>query len=155
MSAQTQTVASVARRGYLDGYDDDEMLARQVVKALEELGELASIIETDDPAMAEFFASIVRAGKQARFVFDHPTWFAGAIVADTQAAQYEATDLAVVLAVMAHALQIPDIMYAASQKAQADEARGVRGTAVNDGIYTTPQHVIDFAIGTGALDNGK
>ena len=126
MSAQAQTVASVARRGYLDGWNADELLARQVVKALEELGELASTIETDDPEMSRFFASIARAGKQARFVFDHPTWFVGTTIADTQAAQHEATDLAVVLSVAAHALDIPDIMFAASQKALADEARGVR-----------------------------
>ena len=126
MSAQAQTVASVARRGYLKDLDDGELLALQIAKALEELGELASIVETDDPQMSNFFASIVRAGKQARFVFDHREWFIGATVADTQAAQHEATDLAVVLAVMAHALDIPDVMFAASQKALADEARGVR-----------------------------
>ncbi len=58
MSAQAQTVASVARRGYLDGWNDGELLARQVVKLLEELGELASTIETDDPAMAGYLAPI-------------------------------------------------------------------------------------------------
>ena len=126
MSAQAQTVASVARRGYLDGWNDDELLARQVVKLLEELGELASTIETDDPAMSEFFASIVRAGKQARYVFDHPAWFAGATIADTKAARHELVDCEVVLAVMAHALDVPDLAFAASQKALADEVRGVR-----------------------------
>lgn len=151
MSAQAQTVAAVAQRGYLDKWTDGELLARQIVKALEELGELASIVETDDPQMSNFFVSIVRAGKQARFVFDHPEWFVGMVVADTQAAQHEATDLAVVLAVMAHALDVPDIMYAAQCKAEADASRGVRGAAVKDGIYTTPTVVVEFASGTGAL----
>ena len=126
MSAQAQAVASVARRGYLDGWTDDELLARQVAKFFEEIGELASTIETDDPQMAEFFASIVRAGQQARVVFDRRDLFVGATVADTQAAQYELADLGVVLAVMGHALAVPDVMFAASQKALADEARGVR-----------------------------
>ena len=72
MTAQAQAVASVARRGYLNGWDDGELLARQVVKALEELGELASIIETDDPAMTVFFASIVMAGKPAPYLFYNP-----------------------------------------------------------------------------------
>lgn len=126
MSAQAQAVASVARRGYLDGWTDDELLARQVVKHQEELGELASTIETDDPLLAEFLAKITLAGKKARNVFDRPTLFAGATIADTLAARHELADLGVVLAVMAHALDVPDVMYAASQKALADEARGVR-----------------------------
>lgn len=126
MSAQAQTVASVARRGYLDGWNDGELLARQVVKLMEELGELASTIETDDPAMAGFFASVVRAGKQSRGVFDRSALFVGATIADTQAARHELVDCEVVLAVMAHALDVPDLAFAASQKALADEARGVR-----------------------------
>lgn len=126
MSAQAQTVASVARRGYFNGFTDDELLARQVVKMLEELAELAATIETGDPAMEAFYASLVNAGKQARYVFDHAEWFVGSTIADTQAAQHELADLCVVLSVMAHALDVPDVMFAASQKALADEARGVR-----------------------------
>ena len=126
MSAQAQAVASVARRGYLDGWTDAELLARQVVKLAEELGELASTIETDDPALGYFLSNVVRAGHSAREAFDQPEHFVGATVANTQAAQYELADLGVVLAVMAHALDVPDVMFAASQKALADEARGVR-----------------------------
>ena len=126
MSAQAQTVASVARRGYLNGWNADELLARQVVKMMEELGELASVIECDDTSMSEFFASIVKAGRLARAVFDVPSLFVGATIADTQAAQHELADCAVVMSVAAHALEMPDVMYAASQKALADEARGVR-----------------------------
>ena len=126
MSAQAQAVASVARRGYLDGWNDGELLARQVAKLIEELGELASTVETDDPALGYFLGNVVRAGHAAREAFDQPEHFVGATIVDTQAAQYELADLGVVLAVMAHALDVPDVMFAASQKALADEARGVR-----------------------------
>ena len=126
MSAQVQIVASVARRGYLDGWNDGELLARQIAKLIEELGELASTVETDDPALGYFLANVVRAGHSAREAFDEPEHFVGATIADTQAAQHELADLAVVLAVMAHALGVSDVMFAASQKALADEVRGVR-----------------------------
>ncbi len=43
MSAQAQTVAAVAQRGYLDGWTDGELLALQVVKLVEELAELCGV----------------------------------------------------------------------------------------------------------------
>ena len=126
MSAQAQTVASVARRGYLDGWNDDELLARQVVKLQEELGELASVVEADDPVLSDFLATIVKIGKPARRIFDRKAAFVGATVVDTQAAIHELTDCQVVIYVAAHGLHVPNIGFAASVKALADEARGVR-----------------------------
>ena len=55
MSAQAATVASVARRGYLNGWTDDELIARRVVKLTEELAELASVVEADDPVLSDFW----------------------------------------------------------------------------------------------------
>lgn len=126
MSAQTSIVSHVARRGYLDNWNDDELLARQVVKLAEELAELASTIEASDPALADFLASLVKLGRHARRIFDRPSAFVDVTVVNTQAAIYELTDCQVVIAVAAHALHVPDIMYAAQCKALADEARGVR-----------------------------
>lgn len=125
MSAQTQIAAAVAQRGYLDGWTADEVTARQVVKLAEELGELASTIETDSPLLAMMLADITKTAQRARMTFDTPSAFVGA-TCHTLPAIYEATDCAVVLAVLAHALEIPDIMFAASVKANNDVARGVR-----------------------------
>ena len=126
MSAQAATVASVARRGYLNGWTDDELIARQVVKLTEELAELASVVEADDPVLSDFLAAIVKIGKPARRLFDRQAAFVGATVVDTQAATHELTDCQVVIHVAAHALHIPDVGYAAQCKALADEVRGVR-----------------------------
>lgn len=126
MSAQGQTVASVARRGYLRGFNDDELFTRQVVKLAEELGELADSIDTPDKELQQLFHDLGKAGMRARIIFDNPALVIDATINDTQAAISELTDAQVVLAVAAHALGIPDVMFAASQKAANDEARGVR-----------------------------
>lgn len=125
MSAQAQIVASVARRGYLDGWSDEELMARQVVKLAEELGELASTIETDSPKLGFLLAKIVTLGNDARTVFDQRVPFVGATVHSGPAAA-ELVDIAVVLACAAHALSISDVMAAAATKARGDVARGVR-----------------------------
>ena len=126
MTAQTATVASVARRGYLNDFTDDELLARQVVKLVEELGELVDYIETPDRELQQLFYEIGRVSERARIIFDNPRLVVDAAVNDTQAAIAELTDCQVVVAVAAHALQIPDIMYAAQVKAERDAERGVR-----------------------------
>ena len=126
MSVQTQIVAFVGQRGYLDGYNDDELLARQVIKLAEELGELASTVETPDPEIAAFLGALVSTGNQARRLFkERPRAVAGANVHSVQAAR-ELADLGVVLATAAHALTIPDVMQVAHAKALADIRRGVR-----------------------------
>ena len=123
---QLATVRAVARRGYLHGWTDDELLVRQVVKLAEELGELVDYIETPDRELQQLFYEMGKVGMRARVIFDNPQLVIDATVIDTQAAIAELTDCAVVLAVAAHALAVPDLMYAASVKASSDEARGVR-----------------------------
>lgn len=49
MSQQTQIVAAVAKRGYMDGWSDDQLAARQLVKMVEELAEASAHIETASP----------------------------------------------------------------------------------------------------------
>ena len=126
MSAQAQTVASVARRGYLNGWTDDELVARQVVKLAEELGELADLVVMDDPQLDSFFGALVTIRDDAKKLFDNPAHFVGAKCLDTQRAISELTDCQVVIHVAAHALHIPDVGYSAQVKALADEQRGVR-----------------------------
>ena len=126
MSAQAQTVAAVAQRGYLDGWTDGELLARQVVKLAEELAELAECIDGDDPVLLDFLRIVRRLNKPARRLFDQLDAFVGAECVNTKQARSELTDCAVVLAVAAHALGIPDVMFAASVKARQDVTRGVR-----------------------------
>ncbi len=126
MSAQAQTVAAVAQRGYLDGWTDGELLALQVVKLVEELAELAECVEGDDPVLADFLRIVRRLNKPARRLFDRREAFVGAECINTKQARSELTDCAVVLAVAAHALGIPDVMFAASVKARQDVTRGVR-----------------------------
>ncbi len=126
MSAQAQTVAAVAQRGYLDGWTDGELLALQVVKLVEELAELAECVEGDDPVLADFLRIVRRLNKPARRLFDRREAFVGAECINTKQARSELTDCAVVLSVAAHALDVPDVMYAASVKARQDVTRGVR-----------------------------
>ena len=65
-------------------------------------------------------------GDCLEFMKQLPAGSVDAAVNDTQAAIAELTDCQVVMAVAAHALQIPDIMYAAQVKAERDAERGVR-----------------------------
>lgn len=125
MSLQTQIVAFVARRGYLDGWNDDELLARQVIKFAEELGELASTVEVDDPELGAFLGGLVKSGNVARRLFtERPNSVVGASVHSVQAAR-EIADIGVVLACAAHALTM-DVMQAAHAKAMNDVQRGKR-----------------------------
>lgn len=126
MSAQTATVAAVAQRGYLEDWNDGELLARQVAKLAKELGELAECVDVDNPMLAHMLSDISMLGGKAREVFDMPHTFVGAEIVNTQAAISELTDMQVVIAVAAHALGVPDVMGSACVKAQADAARGVR-----------------------------
>ena len=126
MTAQAQTVAAVAQRGYLNDFTDDELFTRQLAKLAEELAELAAHVEVDDPVLEDFLGKLVGLGKPARRIFDRKEAFVGACVMDSQQAQSELTDCQVVLAMAAHALGVPDLMYSASIKAKTDAARGVR-----------------------------
>ena len=125
MSAQTATVAAVARRGYLpDGYDPQEMTAKQLVKMLEELAEALECTSGGSVLYRRLVRQVVAIGSFARLVFDDPASFVGVTVDDNLMS--ETADMAVVLAMLAHVQGIPDIMYAAQVKAERDAERGVR-----------------------------
>lgn len=122
---QQAIVDSVARRGYLNGYTTDQIIARQLVKQLEELCEALQSVRADDPILRALVGNAVVYGKSARVVFDIPSLFDGVTV-DRDNLIAELPDLVVPLAVLATAAGVPDMMQAGLAKARADEARGVR-----------------------------
>ena len=128
MTAQSSIVAAVAKRGYLDGYTTDQIIARQLVKELEELCEALQCIQ-DAPFGGRQFSGMIQwahdLGLVARAVFDVPSFFDGVTV-DRDALLEELPDLVVPLAVLADAVGVPDMLDVAQAKAWADVARGVR-----------------------------
>lgn len=125
MSQQTQIVAAVAKRGYMDGWSDDQLAARQLVKMIEELAEASAHIETTSPRFGLLLERLHGLGALARQVFDFPEAWADVTLLNTQALRSETADMAVVLCVLAHALGM-DAMTQAQAKATADVSRGVR-----------------------------
>jgi hypothetical protein len=122
---QRGIVEAVAARGYLEGYDLDQRIARQLVKELEELCEALQCVITPDGTLYDLLFDAARLGKFARAVFDTPSLFDDATV-DVPTLLEELPDLVVPVVVVADALGVPDVMDMAQAKAWADVARGVR-----------------------------
>ena len=128
-TSQRGIVAAVADRGYLAGYTPDQLIARQLVKELEELCEALQSITAPDNTLHDLLFDAARLGKFARAVFDTPSLFGGVTI-DCDALLSELPDLVVPLAVAADTLGVDDMLAVARDKANADIARGVRnGTA--------------------------
>ena len=124
---QSAIIAAVERRGYREGWTDEQFAARQVAKLTEELGELMGHIwqlgQANGPSRWEdkiFWASV-----NAKPAFDYGKW-ENAEVTDADAAISELADIIVVACCLADALGEPDIMARALEKAQNDVGRGVR-----------------------------
>jgi hypothetical protein len=115
----------VADRGYLDGYDYDQRIARQLVKELEELCEAMQTVFAATDVLDDIVRRAVTLGVLARAVFDVPSLFDGVTV-DVPTLLHELPDMVVPLAVLADAVGVPDMMMVASEKATADVKRGVR-----------------------------
>ena len=125
-AAQRGIVAFVANRGYLDGYDIDQRIARQLVKQLEETCEAMQCIGVlEDNALYDLLFDAARVGRFARAVFDMPSLFDGVTV-NVATVIGEFPDMVVPLAVLADALGVPDMLATGLDKAQADVVRGVR-----------------------------
>ena len=122
---QRGIVAFVADRGYLDGYDYDQRIARQLVKELEELCEALQCVMACDGTLYDLLFDAASLGKFARAVFDTPSLFDDVTV-DVPTLLAELPDLVVPLAVLADAMGVADMLGAALEKARADVARGVR-----------------------------
>ena len=131
--AQVAIVEAVAQRGYLDGYTDDQLAARQLVKMLEELCEALQAANADDVDLHLLIQQAASLGKWARVVFDVPSLFADVTVNFGELGA-EFCDLVVPLAVLADVLDIPDMVQAGYRKALADVGRGVRNGQNGQGV---------------------
>lgn len=127
-NAQDRIVQAVAQRGYLDGWTDDEVALRQLVKLLEEVGEAYAAISLPSLSgeMLAFALDAIDLGERARVLFkDRADLFRGVTV-NTAVLAHELPDLVVPLAVLADSLAVDDMMAEGVRKAEADAARGVR-----------------------------
>lgn len=121
---QSVIVTAVRERGYFDGWTDEQIIVRQLVKLIEELGELCNRTSADDTGIATVLSDAVSTGDKASTVFRSSSRFTPFIsLADLQS---EIVDMIVPIAVMAHFLGIDDVMTAAAKKALGDIERGVR-----------------------------
>jgi NTP pyrophosphatase (non-canonical NTP hydrolase) len=121
--------AAVAARGYEKGYTPEAMVARQVFKLLEELGELVKHIGTDKPMFAQTLLEL--AGEAGKAAFDGlPTEDWNACDLDWAGVVDELTDVAIVvltaIAVVEDEAGV-DMVKKILTKVSADRGRGVRG----------------------------
>jgi hypothetical protein len=137
IKAYIQTIATnvLIRRGYGLDFTPEEVLARNVVKLVEELGEVAPLLDLP----GDFGARLQAMGQEARSIFDHMDgWDQAGIHAqnpmernlNTRLLAEETMDLLIVLACMVSALSkvaphIP-LLDRALLKSVHDIRRGVR-----------------------------
>jgi hypothetical protein len=113
--------ANVDARGYLAGWDSDQLVARQMAKMIEELAEACEQLRLPR-GLAE---AIYDTGALARQYFDTPEAWDGAGVADVDRFLAELADVAVVLAVAAATIN-GNVLSDALAKSARDAGRGVR-----------------------------
>lgn len=123
----------IAARGHADGWTDEQMVARQVVKLGEKLAEAAVSLR---PArlgswMHDWRRSMARHGILSYEVFEVRDAWNGAGVQDAEALKGELADMMVVILTAAAALNRVtggefDVIQAAMEKALEDVDRGVR-----------------------------
>ena len=137
MKPQQKVAEATARRGYLDGWSDVQLLARQCAKLQEELAELADSIDLSGNYRDRYLQNLIRdAGSAARVQFDAPRdrWGSSIPPLRMDRIRQELADCQVVLFNAAYALerltgQPFDIVEAAVEKATADIERGIRNGA--------------------------
>jgi len=122
----TETIyAAIEARGYTAGLTSEQFAVRQVVKALEELGEAFGLVSLPLDHQEQDWREAVRdAAAYARHVFDGQDRFRSATIRDRQKLISELADVVIPALCAIHALggSDNDIL----SKAQADIARGVR-----------------------------
>ena len=114
---QDEIADAVARRGYRDGWTDEQFAARQVAKVMEEVAELARGVRVP------YLESLIM-GDMVREVFDNEEVWKDALIDRKRLAQ-EVVDVIVPALVLADVLGI-DGVQAAVDKALADVERGKR-----------------------------
>ncbi|GAF76757.1 unnamed protein product, partial [marine sediment metagenome] len=124
MTPQDAVVDCVDKRGYRKGWTDEEFLARQLVKLLEELGELAECMILPQNVRN----LLLPAAAEAKTLFDNKEIWKGSkwrSDGDKLNAVKEIADMQVVLFCAADAMQVDSSAQAAS-KAKKDVERGTR-----------------------------
>ena len=131
MNAQERVYACVEMRGYLDPakWTKDQLIVRQIVKLIEELGEAAQLVEVtpSQRPLLSFTNGVLermqKVGREAKRSFDEQLFDGPNILPDSLRA--EITDIQVVLFTVAELLGF-DVVEAAQEKAAADVARGLK-----------------------------
>jgi hypothetical protein len=119
---QQQVCNNVAERGYLDDWNEHQAIARQICKAVEELGELCGALDFGHDWT--WVKSAQLAGSLARVAFDdNARW--GHVLVLEDIARAELPDVMVPLLTSAELLRF-DVVEEAVTKSAADVARGVR-----------------------------
>jgi NTP pyrophosphatase (non-canonical NTP hydrolase) len=125
MTVQEQIHAAVLARGYREGWDGPEFVARQIAKALEELAEAARCMNWQPGHEPLHHSTLLEAGEMSRWEFDHRDVWQGLTGAHYDRLGEELADVAVPLFVIAQELGI-DLVEMAREKATRDVVRGVR-----------------------------
>jgi NTP pyrophosphatase (non-canonical NTP hydrolase) len=123
---QSEVYYAVKARGYLGGWTDEQIVARQIVKLIEELGEMVGSVDANgitSPHLAWILFDMAQLGTRARAVFDNREGWD--VLVNWTDLRHELADVAVPLAVAAETARL-DLMRAAERKAMADVKRGVR-----------------------------
>ena len=132
-SQQRQIMAAVERRGYRDGWTDDQMLVRQLFLAAAELGEAAEHVRLAHPLAEAVRKCLVAVGEAADATFKDKGQWDGVKIADTAELAGEVVDVAVVCNVFCDVAGV-DMQSAAIAKAEADINRGTRYHEAGEGL---------------------
>lgn len=127
---QELVARAVEQRGYRQGWTDEQYAARQVCKAIEELGELLQATKWQQARLGNFWPVwahyLSEAALVARRAFDDSAAWGAIEEVDVSVAADELADVVIPLLVFADTLGI-DLGEAIKAKALGDIARGVRG----------------------------
>lgn len=117
---------NVNGRGYINGtgLTADEIIARQVAKLTEELGEVMKATRPPATLVHTWRSALLDASNKARYSFDDRNAWNGATV-DREKLAAELADIVVVAAVCSGLLGI-DVFQLAVEKSERDVRRGVR-----------------------------
>lgn len=122
---QTLVAQAVAARGYREGWADEQYAARQVCKAVEELGEVQTAIEWRSWA-PNWAGGLQFTSLYARRSFDSIDDWGQVVDVDCKKVAPELADVVIPLLVLAETLGI-DLEQEIRTKALGDVDRGVRG----------------------------
>lgn len=122
---QTLVAQAVEARGYRQGWTDEQYAARQVCKAVEELGEVQAAIEWRS-WIPNWAGGLQFTGLYARKSFDGMDDWGQVVDVDCKKVAPELADVVIPLLVLAETLGI-DLEQEIRTKALGDVERGVRG----------------------------